>query len=277
MIIRHNASLPAMLRPFVKTLWFSDEGARADADGLGRERVLPTATMSLVFRLSDHPLRLFDSPMGALSRTVGHSVVGGARTRFYVRDVSQPTLTVGAQLLPGAAELLLETPAGELAERHTRLNDLWGGAADEARERLALAGSPEATLDLLQTMLIARLPQMRGIHPAVAHALARFSTTGEVNEVVDESGYCHRRFIALFRESVGLAPKVYCRVVRFQAAIDQIADDPEAPLAALAAASGYSDQPHFTRDFHAFTGVTPGAYRRIRPAARNHVPIDIGK
>lgn len=274
MIVRGSASLPPALRPFVKMLWFSDESARTGDGLVARERVLPTGTMSLVFRISDHPLRLFDAHAGSAGRMVGHAIVGGARTSYYVRDVSQPTRSVGAQLHPGAAELLLGAPAGELAERHTRLDELWGHAADEARERLALAGSPETALDVLQTLLIARMPKMRGIHPAVAHALARFATTSHVNQVVNESGYCHRRFIALFRESVGLAPKIYCRVLRFQTAIDQVADGPEAPWASLATESGYSDQAHFTRDFRAFAGVTPGAYRRIRPAAKNHVPID---
>lgn len=253
-------------------LWFADESARTGNGVVARERVLPTGTMSLVFRVSDHPLRLFDAG-GNEGRTVGHAIVGGARTSYYVRDVSQPTRSVGAQLHPGAAELLLGAPAGELVERHTRLDDLWGHAADETRERLALAGSPDTALDLLQTLLIARMPRMRAIHPAVAHAVTRFATTSHVNDVVDESGYCHRRFIALFRASVGLSPKVYCRVLRFQNAIDQLADDPEAKWANLAALSGYSDQPHFTRDFRAFTGVTPGAYRRLRPAVKNHVPI----
>ncbi len=272
MIVRDTASLPPPLRPFVKRLWFADESARAVPGLAAREHVLPTGTMSLVFRISDHPLRLFDTD-GANGRTVGHAIVGGARTSYYVRDISQPTRSVGAQLHPGAAEFLLGAPAGELAERHTRLDDLWGAAAEEARERLALASAPHAALDLLQALLIARLPKVRGVHPAVAHALARFAIFNNVNAVVDESGYSHRRFIALFRETVGLAPKVYCRIVRLQTAIDYIAADGEVSLADLAASSGYSDQSHFNREFREFTGVTPGTYRRIKPAAKHHVAI----
>ena len=143
-----------------------------------------------------------------------------------------------------------------------------------SRERLALAGSPEAALDVLQTLLITRMPKMRGIHPAVAHALARFATTSHVSQVVYESGYCHRRFSALFRESVGLAPKVYCRVLRFKPLSIKLLTGREAPWASLAEESGYNDQAHFTREFRSFTGMTPSEYRRIRPAARNHVPID---
>ena len=274
MIVRDTTSLPPPLRPFVKRLWFADQSARAGSGLAVREHVLPTGTMSLVFRISDHPLRLFDTDSGE-GRMLGHSIVGGARTRYYVRDVSQPTRSVGAQLRAGAAEFLLGVPAGELADQHTRLEDLWGNGAEEARERLALASTPNAALDLLQALFIARLPRVHGVHPAVADALARFAISDNVNAVVDQSGYCHRRFIALFHENVGLTPKIYCRIVRLQTALDHVVGESGASLADVAASSGYSDQSHFNRDFREFTGMTPGAYRSIKPAAKHHVPIDV--
>ena len=43
------------------------------------------------------------------------------------------------------------------------------------------------------------------------------------------------------------------------------------PWADLALQSGYSDQPHFNRDFLEFTGMTPRAYRRASPSSPNHV------
>src|SRR5262245_59392432 len=132
----HRAPSPA-LRPFIKALWLSD----AAAETAERELVLPTGAMHLVIRLSDHPLRMFDDMGAANARTVGHAVVGGARAGYYVRDVSAPCRSIGAQFHPGAAMPLLGAAASELAERHTRLDEVWGRAADEARERLLDAGT----------------------------------------------------------------------------------------------------------------------------------------
>jgi AraC-like DNA-binding protein len=255
------------LRPFVKLLWASEDTA-VSAE---REHVLPTGRMHLVVRLSDHPLRLFAGPDDETGRTVDLAVVGGARATFYVRDVSHPLDSVGAELHPGAADVLLGAPAGALAEAHTSLGDLWGRAAAEVRERLLEAGDPARRLDLFEAFLAARLPPVRGLHPAIAHALGRFAVDADVGNVVAETGYSHRRFIGLFHGAVGLTPKRYSRVLRFRRALERLTD--ETSWAQVALAAGYSDQPHFNREFREFAGVSPGAYRRVSPAGSHHVPI----
>lgn len=269
LLIRHPGP---RLSPFVKILWALDQSDPSRPVAAHRERVLPTGDMHLAFRLSDHPLRLVDDIDDPVAHSVGHMVVGGARASFYVRELSGPVRSVGAQLHPGAGELLFGAPADELAGRHTPLEDLWGPSAAEARERLIGAGTPERQLDVLQALLAARLPTVRGLHPAVAHALGRFRTTANVRQVVKESGYSHRRFIELFRRTLGLTPKLYCRVLRFQEALERGAAT-RASLVAVALDAGYSDQAHFNREFLEFAGVTPGEYREISPAFTHHVAI----
>jgi len=271
-VVVTRAPMPA-LRPFVKLLWASEESLPRRSGCPVRELVLPTGAMHLVVRLSDHPLRLYehlDDPVGDI---VGHAVVGGARAAAYVRDVSSPARAVGAQLLPGAAHLLFGARADELAGRHTPLEDLWGRSTGEARERLIAAGPAGRQLDVFESLLAARLPRVHGLHPAVAHALERFSTTHEVRRVVKESGYSHRRFIEIFRAAVGLGPKLYCRVLRFQGALDLVASRPEVALVDVALEAGYSDQPHFQREFRELAGVSPARYRDLSPAFAHHLPI----
>jgi AraC-like DNA-binding protein len=261
------------LSPFVKILWATDQTALSQSIAAVRERVLPTGSMHLVFRLSDHPLRLFDDINDPTGHPVGHTVIGGARATFYVREISEPVRSVGVQLHAGASELLFGFPADELAGRHTLLEDLWGRSAVEAREQLIEAGGPEQQLDVLESLLAARLPTVRGLHPAVAHALGRFTTTANVRQVVKESGYSHRRFIALFQRGLGLTPKLYCRILRFQGALERVAANPAASWVEVALDAGYSDQAHFNREFREFAGVSPGAYRELSPTFPHHVPI----
>ena len=70
-----------------------------------------------------------------------------------------------------------------------------------------------------------------------------------------------------------MPPKLYWRVRRFQRALERFAAAPASSLVDVAMAEGYSDQPHFNRDFRQFTGLTPGQYREISPDSSNHVPI----
>jgi AraC-like DNA-binding protein len=271
--MRLNRVPHARLRPFVKTVWLTDETPDGRPAASGREHVLPTGDMHLVFRLSENPVRLFTGPGDMAGESFGLSVAGGARGTFYVKDVISPASAIGAELLPGAADLLFGTPSGELAGRHFRLDDLWGRRAVSAREQLLEERNPERRLDLLESLLASRLPTVRGLHPAVALALERFTLTASVRHVVAESGYSHRRFVALFREAVGLSPKLYCRVRRFQNALTRVAAGSTSGWADFAITAGYSDQPHFNREFLEFAGVTPGEYRRRAPDRPYHIGV----
>lgn len=259
----------APLRPFVRTVWATREtGAVAG----GRERVLPTGAVHVVFRTD--PLRLFADEDDQIGRLVGDALVGGPRTAYYVRDAAPPGYGVGALLHPGAASLLLGVPASELAEQHVRLDDLWGTAAvAEARERILAAPTPEGRLAAFEAVLRARLPAVRGIDPAIAAALAAFhhDHDASITSAVERSGYTHGRFIARFRESVGMTPKLYCRIQRFQRAVALAGS--ATPLALAALDAGYADQSHLTREFRAIAGVSPGEYRTLAPLAANHVPL----
>ena len=239
------------LRAFVKTLWASAPSENPTALTASRERGLPTGDMHLAFRL-DSPLRLFRNIDDAASYTVGHAVVGGVRESFCVKDVSDPVSSVGAQLHAGAAEMFFGVPADELAGHHTLLDDLWGRSATLILDQLRDTQSLERRLDLFEWILASRVRAVRGLHPAVAHALTRFTLTGSINEIVKETGYSHRRFIALFRRDVGLPPKAYSRILRFQEAIRRITSDRSIEWAGLALDAGYSDQSHFNREFREF-------------------------
>jgi AraC-like DNA-binding protein len=260
------------LRPFVRLLWAS-EGSDAVAGEPGRERLLPTGSMHLVFRTAGDPVRLFTSALDLPGRPLGHAVVGGARAAPYLRDLSPGVRSAGAMLEPGASRLLFGAGADELAGRHTWLGDLWGSrATSEALDRIALAGAPERQLAELESLLLARLPRVRGLHPAVAEGLALLAAAPDVRRAVARTGYSHRRFIALFREAVGLAPKLYCRVMRFQSALARIRAS-RGTLAGVAADSGYADQAHLDREFAELAGISPGSYRSLAPREPNHVPL----
>lgn len=253
----------APLAPFVGRLWVSES---AGLDG-ARELVLPTGFAYLVLRLSGSTPRLRDAS------DIPQAAIGGARAGYYVRDLSLGGRAVGVELFPGAAQWLFGTPAHLLAEAHTPLECVWTpNEVERIRDQLASHSSPDAQLAELERILLARLPRVRALHPAVACALAELAHR-EVGAVVRDSGYSHRGFNNLFSASVGLTPKLFVRVKRFAHALECVHGDDEASLAALALACGYSDQAHFTREFREFAGLTPARYRAASPRYANHVPL----
>ncbi|MCR9243532.1 MAG: helix-turn-helix domain-containing protein [bacterium] len=271
MFVTRPASPP--LRPFLTNVWYS-KGRRS----VSAERVLPTGDAHVVFSLGPDGIRLLDGDGQGDDQGNGHpsaatAVLAGPRATYYDKLTGGDTWTVGAMLRPAALRALAGVPAGEVAQRHTPLANLWGEAMTRRSEQaLAEARTANEALLILESLLAARLPPHPALHPAVAHALVRFESTNSIATVARETGYSHRRFLALFRDDVGLPPKLFCRVARFQRTLELARSDRIA-LADVALESGFSDQPHLNRDFREFTGLTPSTYLRLATPRAHHVPL----
>ena len=77
----------------------------------------------------------------------------------------------------------------------------------------------------------------------------------------------------MFFDEVGLTPKQFFRVRRFQEVLALIEKRQQIEWANIALTCGYFDQSHFNHDFRAFSGLNPGTYLTHRSEHRNHVPL----
>jgi AraC-like DNA-binding protein len=156
------------------------------------------------------------------------------------------------------------------------LDALWGHEAGLLRQRLLESPTPERKFQVLEECLLARAFRPLQRHRAVDCALGLFRnihTAPAMTDVADEIGISSRRFIQLFSNEVGLTPKLFARVRRFQRVLQQIRTSAEFSWADMAASCGYFDQAHFIHDFKEFSGINPTAYLAQKTDHLNHVPI----
>jgi AraC-like DNA-binding protein len=240
------------------------------------ERVLPTGTVELVFDLRNDRIRIFDDEFDEDGRWLSGAVVTGAQSRYFVLETSQQAFVVGVHFRPGGAAPFFQLPLGEIMDQHVSLEDLWGKAAHELRERLQDAKTPSSIFALLEDALLERLREPPH-HRLVALAIQQISvgsTSVRVREVSDSTGYSQKRFIRLFHNQVGLTPKLFGRVQRFQWLLDQINRGANVDWVRVALDAGYFDQSHMIRDFRAFTGVSPVKYQAVEPDRKNHMTLN---
>jgi AraC-like DNA-binding protein len=259
------------LAGFVDVLWFYDGPVQPHK----MERLLPDGSMELVVNLADDEVRAYDCRDHTRYERLAGGVLVGPRSDFFVIDTAQQQTVFGIHFRPGGAFPFLRMPAGELHGQQISLGDAWGGFAVEFRERLLAAPTVEARFDLAEMALLRRLAKPLEFHPAVAFALREFQSAPHhtVADLCESTGLSSRHFIQLFRRQVGMPPKMYSRVRRFQSAIRRIAAAGEIDWADIALACGYFDQPHLIHDFRAIAGLSPGEYLALRTQHLNHVPI----
>lgn len=259
------------LRRFVSQLWATRAISR-HPPGVRFERVLPTGAAHLVIRLGGEALRL--EKAGVEERLRG-SVVGGIHATAYAKDVSRPVASVGAMLEPGALPALFGVPADAFADRHVQLADLIGAEEERLVETLLGPADLVARLGCFERWLGARIEGAQAPSAGLLHAIRAADRDGlTVAEMAHQAGLSARRFSSRFRAEVGVPPKRWLRLRRFQRVVDQ-AGNPDRAWSEMALALGFSDQAHLAREFRAISELTPTAYRRLSPEAKNHVPLAV--
>jgi AraC-like DNA-binding protein len=250
-----------LLADFVDNFWLY-EGYQAEHVN---ERILPTATMELVINLRENVLRIYDAEPPNRCVRYSATVVSGAYWKGFVSDMEEEAFIMGVHFKPGGAFPFLGVPAHELTDTHVDLETLWGPASMRLRERLCEASNAAERFQVLEDALISHLFCPMERHYAVATAFETFAkrVDATVRGIAKNIGLSERRFIQVFNAEVGVTPKLFNRVRRFQRTRGLIHRQEEAPdWAGIALECGYFDQSHLIRDFQEFAGISPAAYLR---------------
>ena len=257
----HHYVPPKPLAEFVGLFRY----ARGHTSARSTERVLPTGSVELVIKLG--------------SGKTSHSTVAGPRSKSFLIERADVDELLGVHFLPGGAFPFLDFPYADLHNRAITLADLCGEArAARVLCELHEAASPRAKYAVLERWLVSIAARPLRQHRAVAFAVAEFQrdpVSRSSASVADSVGLSQGRFIRAFRDGVGLTPKLFCRVQRFQQVIQRVvhADARAVDWLDVAISAGYFDQSHFIHDFQEFSGVTPTEYLAMRTAAPNHLHV----
>jgi AraC-like DNA-binding protein len=241
-----------------------------------RERVLPNGRFELVINLDPIPRKLFDRHDHTRYREFHRAWLSGTHSEFIVIDVLPRSSMMGIHFRPGGVAPFLALPAGELTDEVVEANDVWGVEADNLHDAILEQPTADAKFRVLEQFLLRTLRRRAKRCEAVDYAVRAFMANPHeirIRAIVAQLGISHKQFISRFRDQVGLTPKRFCRVLRFQRVLSEIEERKAVEWADVASAGGYYDQAHFINDFHAFTGLNPSTYLTQRGEHLNFVPV----
>jgi len=238
------------------------------------ERVLPTGAPQLIVNLAeDRTRRYIERDGGFACEQASGTVVTGALSQYDIIDTAEQSWVAGVAFKPAGLVSFVPMPWREMSG-DVDAESLWGrAAASRLRDRIYSSDTRDGKLKALEAVL---LEQWNGrvMHRAVRFAVDAFQSRphiASVAEVTDAVGLSAKRFIERFKAEVGITPKRYCRVQRFQTAVVRSRRRKVVDWTDVALGAGYYDQAHFIHEFKAFAGLTPTEYAAAQTPFANHV------
>ncbi len=228
-----------------------------------RDRRLPTGRTHLLFNLGSPP-SLFGRGDDAAPRVFPTCWIAGQQDTYIETGSHGETILLGAQFASHGAYRLLRIAQDELHDRVVELETLFGDRITRLRERLLAAPTPQACFTLLEHWLLGLLERGKPVHASViATELAAAADPGglELKALSRDLGVSREHLIRRFREQIGLTPKAYANILRFNRALAR-ARRARTRWAEIAADSGYYDQAHLVRDFQRYAGRAPTSLLR---------------
>jgi len=192
--------------------------------------------------------------------------VAGLDDTYALVESSGRQSGIEVYLTPIGARLVTGVPMRHLMGRVVALDDLFGALAGLVREQVLEASTWDDRFAIVDSFLLARIADAEPPPATLAWALSRLHATRgalEIGSLTDELGCSRRYLIGLFNDHVGLPPKLFARVLRFEHALE-LADSGSLGWAEIAQRCGYYDQAHMIGDFQQFTGHSPAAYVALK-------------
>lgn len=211
-----------------------------DSSATSLQRIVPDGCPELILNFGD-PFQSL-SPDGPWETQLRCFFAGQITNPLVVRP-QRRTRVLGVRLKPWGARALLQAPQQSLAGRITPVDDLLRGLPDRISRIEAY---------------LARLCETRERDLLIEHSAASISARGgqvDLGRFAAAAGIGIRQWERRFLDAVGLPPKTFCRIQRFQRVFRELSDQKN--WADTALQCGYYDQAHLIRDFQDLAGDTP--------------------
>ncbi|WP_400190495.1 helix-turn-helix domain-containing protein [Hymenobacter sp. B81] len=266
MLLENLAPAPD-LAPFVKQYRIADFTFQA-GQAIPFKAYPPRAEECLQFYPKD--AEQVEYPRGGHQCPQTNVSLIGQHTMVTNRHIGQNFLTLQVVFQPGALFLLTGIPAAELANHYLDAKAVLGGEVARVNEQLFYAASYQDMVMVMEAYLRQLLRRARGeSHPItrVARLMQQYPNRYSLEWLARESCLCYRQFDRKFKQHMGIGPKQYSRIIRFDQAFRLKNQAPQQDWLSIALLCGYHDYQHLVKDYRLFTGCTPAAFYQIEAQA----------
>ncbi len=240
------------------------------------DRFLPDGNTEIIIELTGRPQYIYDNQTLREKQVCKKAWASGVRTEYISIPSGKETAMLVICFKKGMAYPFFPFPMDEMTDRVVNTDLIWGAEFEMLREQLLEEKEAEIRFTITENFLTDHYLSKVEVNRCVTYAVDRIVSQPDqisLGSLYDRIGYSRKHFTGMFKSHIGVTPKAYAKILRFQKAIAEIEANEKINWAAIAHDSGFYDQAHFIHDFKYFSGFTPKDYLNRKNGILNYVPV----
>ncbi len=240
------------------------------------DRFLPDGNINLVFDLTDYPKFIYDNYTLKEIQACKNVWFSGIRNTFITIPSGKNSEMFIINFHKGKVAPFVQMPLHEFTDQVVDGELAMSKQILFLREQLINTPTPQQKFIYAERYLLKTFGHKLHTNPCIDYAVHQILQAPHQTTIANLSakvGYSQKHLIQLFREQVGLTPKGFLKIIRFQKAITEIEQAKQINWTHIAAESGYYDQAHFISDFKLFSGFTPGKFIHLQGDFTNYIAV----
>jgi len=240
------------------------------------DRFLPNGDTEILIDFHDTPQYVYDNNTLKEIQACHHVWASGLRTEPITIPSGNGSAMMVIAFKKGKAAAFFAFPMDEIADCVVDADLVWGGDFGYLRERLLATKDISLRFAMVERFLVKKFQAQLALNPCVDFAIREMTNQPDrisIARMNARIGYSQKHFTEMFRKQVGVTPKAYLKIMRFQKAVRCIDAADSIDWGRISQDCGFYDQAHFINDFKHFSGFTPVKYAEIQTNYQNYIPV----
>lgn len=216
-------------------------------------KLLPVRNIDFVFNRTS--TFIADGPKD--TNSLNGFIFNGIRSSYYRQKQNSPLDLFGITFYPSGVYSLLKTPLIEFKNLILEVDLIHNEFSSRVQEKINSCISLEKQIAGIEAIIVScinrdLLPDRR-IFNHFYNSISDFN----IPDYCETTGIHQRNLERMFNKFIGVSPKGFLKLRRFQQCLKDILSNSYDDLTSLSFKHKFSDQAHFIRDFKSFTGSSP--------------------